>query len=577
MMELHHAKKTYVPRPGPMSVLLNRLHQIAWSWKSGSMFQDQHERPIDLLYCNIQELRERLEDAWQQRVKNLVGHRQTFAGIQWTSSYLTTCDFHKHAAEDQALLRTSLNGTFFTADRTKHRSDTPDIRCKFCGKDDSQVHRHWTCTALALTRTVSPDQALMISEMQPCIAAHGWMPEPPSLRKFQSCLLSTPEAYASHQWPCVLPKVVHAFTDGSCLNPTCKLSRVASWGVVISDEEFNTFWPLSCGMVPGWTQTALRGEIWAAISACEFGLQSGRPVHIWTDNDLVYKRLRQFTSQPCFFKPNQKDADLWRKLYNVVHLIGAHNVGTTKVCSHQQINLAVDAFEEWVFRGNSEADLLAESVFISNTTFSTLHSKLVDEIAQIRILRNHVHRTIIQIGRKAVTAQPLPDGDKKHAARIRKEELAETDLSNLALESLTPKYLFDHAGETLQWLGTLTDRSETVKCVSWFQLYALYEYQTGLTGMRHVRQKKQWVSGAKDVKYVDFVRRTNYFSDWVQGILKLCSRPGKFLHLRPESSCLQFWTQCICLRIRTGVLNRADEILMMQQPKVNSVKALRNF
>ena len=45
----------------------------------------------------------------------------------------------------------------------------------------------------------------------------------------------------------------------------------------------------------------------------------------------------------------------------------------------------------------------------------------------------------------------------------------------------------------------------------------------------------------------------------------------KLLHLRPESNALFFWTQCLALRIRTGLLQQADEVPMEAQPNISKV------
>ena len=154
---------------------------------------------------------------------------------------------------------------------------------------------------------------------------------------------------------------------------------------------------------------------------------------------------------------------------------------------------------------------------------------------------------------------------------------AETDFSPLQVSDLPQKYQVDQAEQLLQWLGNLADPAEPVRSVSWFQIYALYGYQTGCKGVRHQTKKKKWIDGKNDVKYVDFVRRANYLSDWIQGVWKSNSRPCTLLHLRPESNCIQFWTQCVSLRIRFGALQLADDILLDSQKKINSVRALRNF
>ena len=136
MSELHRVGRTYVPRPGPMSVLLTRLHQIAWSWSEGAMFLDHLRRPIALLTCPTQEVRARLAAAWQNRTKNIAAQRKTFRGMQWSSPQLSTCGMQHLSAEEKALLRVCMNGTFFTADRRKHQDQ--DTTCSHCQAPDQR-------------------------------------------------------------------------------------------------------------------------------------------------------------------------------------------------------------------------------------------------------------------------------------------------------------------------------------------------------------------------------------------------------------------------------------------------------
>jgi ribonuclease HI len=91
-----------------------------------------------------------------------------------------------------------------------------------------------------------------------------------------------------------MPEVLYCFTDGACLAPACPVGKLASWGVILAFPDQETFWPVSSGLVPGWVQTALRGEIWAVISACTLAIATSKPLYLWTDNDLVFKRVKQF-------------------------------------------------------------------------------------------------------------------------------------------------------------------------------------------------------------------------------------------------------------------------------------------
>ena len=72
-----------------MSVLLNRLHQIAWSWTQGTEFLDHAMQVIDLRNCPIQELKGRLTEAWQMRIQGIASSRKTFQGMQWMNAPLT--------------------------------------------------------------------------------------------------------------------------------------------------------------------------------------------------------------------------------------------------------------------------------------------------------------------------------------------------------------------------------------------------------------------------------------------------------------------------------------------------------
>ena len=127
-----------------------------------------------------------------------------------------------------------------------------------------------------------------------------------------------------------MPDDLNCFTDGGCLTPACP----ASWGVILAGPQMENFWLISSGLVPGWIQTALRGEIWAVISAGTLALATCKKVSIWTDNDLVFERVKQFRHKERVIKPNQKHADPWSKLQQVVQPLGPQLVAITKVASH---------------------------------------------------------------------------------------------------------------------------------------------------------------------------------------------------------------------------------------------------
>jgi hypothetical protein len=295
LQELHAPWKSKQPPPGPCHVLLARIHQLGWAWRFNDVFVDHQGLPIKLLRCPIQELKTRLRDGWQKRVLGIIQARPTFEGAPYMSPQITTASMNKFPPEQQALLRTSLNGSFFTADHAPHQDPNASDLCKFCQRPDSQKHRHWECPYFSDCRQgLTTVQIDAIQQMPPVTHVHGWVPQPPTQREFQEMLLGIPDESTNFLSPPVRSDHVHAFTDGSCLDPTSDLTRLASWGVTIGSPQDEQFWPLANGLLPGYWQSTLRAETTAAIAACEFALSCNISITLWVDNDQVYKKVKRF-------------------------------------------------------------------------------------------------------------------------------------------------------------------------------------------------------------------------------------------------------------------------------------------
>jgi len=266
------------PPPGPCSVVLARLQSIAWQWSQGTWFRDHNRDWCNILRCPIQELRWRIIQGWQLRIMNIAEDRKTFQGLRHTSTYLTMSKFQNWLPDEQAILRKALNGSFFTADKTKHiEQGNQSSLCKFCQQEDSQFHRHWECPYMQPCRShLSNNQIQEMHNLFPCLSNHGWLPEPPSLQSFYRACQNLPDTSTEFLWPQHIPDQIHAFTDGGCLAPANTLCRLASWGCVIALNDYDNFHAISGGVVPGIIQTALRGEILAACSALELAFENSK-------------------------------------------------------------------------------------------------------------------------------------------------------------------------------------------------------------------------------------------------------------------------------------------------------------
>ena len=580
--ELHLPKRVVVPRPGPVSVLLARLHQIGWTWDHAVSFRDHWNECIELDTCPIQELRARLTQGWQQRIQGQVSERKTMQGMQWMSPLLTMPTMKTLDPESQALLRTSLNGTFFTADRQRHYTkfkDSPDAdACKFCGQKDSQLHRHWECPFFQHCRALSAEQIQTIVQMPPAVAAHGWMPEPPSLRIFQQLCLQIPDEHDQFVDPPELPEMLECFTDGACLAPTSPVGRLASWGVVLGDPAKETFHPISNGLVPGWTQTSLRGEAWAAVSAMQYAITRDRPIRIWCDNDQVVSRIRRFQTKSCKIGPNSANADLWRRVQSLVVHLGP-NLQVVKISSHQDQSKAKDEGESWLFSGNEAADALAQHALFCHMAVFHAWQQLQHDVEAIHIMRNKVHASILSVAKEAVRNgskehQPV---DKQHQSRISAAQVQTVSFTSFPNAEFAATYDCPAGRQIAAWLLTLEDERQPVRAISWFQLNILHEYQTGSKGVKYNKSKKQWEDGKQQTKAFDFVNRTRGFSSWIQGVARDKAIDCTPVHLRPQSEVLDFWTMCIQIKMKTELVELADSVLRNSANRIKTVKSLRSL
>ena len=576
---LKHDPRLQAP-PGPYSVALNRVRQIGWEWERESVFTEHSGVEFDILQCSIQELRIRAVQGWQDRTKAILAHRKTMKGIVHTSPWLTMQGVQKLPIDKAALLKVSLNGTFFTSEHDLKQQKGGDGLCVYCKCPDSQIHRHWECKFFdSCRKDLTPEQIETIRTLDPAITAHGWIPEPPSLRCFQAAVAKIPNATSSNVWPPDIPELLQCFTDGGCLSPQNPMLRLAYWGVVISSRDYQTFLPVANGLVPGVVQTALRGEIIAATKACELAISLGKPIVLWVDNALVFKRVRAYQSKHHRFPPNQKDRDLWENLHDTVRLVGTQLQSVMKIYSHQNSQGALDDFETWAFQGNAAADRTAESALQQFPELITLWSKAKQDIAMMLQLKQAIHKIIIDIGHQAVRSRPT----KKHpeltqrVPRITREAIVEVTF-NFAMPEVCPlRYRIPRLSEFLDWLRSLEDMRAEPRLISWFEFNILSEEDFSQVGFRYSKHNKRWALPESSAMHADFVRRSNYLASFLSGFCHMMGGKFKVLHIRPSTDVLAFWTQCVSVRWSDSSIGRAEALLREHQPTFHSVRDLRSL
>ena len=105
---------------------------------------------------------------------------------------------------------------------------------------------------------------------------------------------------------------------------------------------------------------------------------------------------------------------------------------------------------------------------------------------------------------------------------------------------------------------------------SWFQLSALFEHQTKKV-LAYKPSCKRYFLNLTQQK-ANFVKRTHTFSRWVQGVF---ANTCKVIHVRPNSSCIEFWKMCIP-RVKDVNFETAEHLLSQHQPVFAQVRDLRH-
>ena len=565
------------PMPGPCSVVLMRLYQIGWSLEYNTIFLDHQRRPVDF-FSSFQELAIRLQQGWQDRVLGISAIRKSFEGLNCMHPGISTQSILRLPPDEQSILRTCLNGTFFTANYVAKRDASHDGLCEFCKEaPDSQQHRHWECPYFASCRShLTDSQIAIISSLPASTRNHGWVPEPPTLRAFQKqCVEQTDHA---DEFDSTLPCDEYAwfFTDGGCRVPSSNVHRLASWGVALGDPTTDQIAPLSCGMVPGIVQTTLRAEIWAMISACRYAAKLTVPCSFCIDNDLVFTRVCKFRDKDCWFKSNQKDSDLWASLYEAIRCIRPRIDVIVKVVSHQELNDNMPWEEQWCIRGNNAADSLATFAVFREPKTWKLWQQVNAELSELQVFRVAIQQTLIEVGKKAVKnkksyaaeAPPQP-------ARLNREDISEAE--PLALPEFIPlRWRFQKLAEFVDWWNGNFDRQAPIRLVSWFQLAILHAHD-GHAPFAYQSSAKRWYQGPSPDRCGDFVKRGNHLSKVVRGLYGISQKSCRVLHIRPASETLQFWTQCLAIRILPSRLELADDLLKESQEVYRTVRSLRGL
>lgn len=218
---------------GPCHNVFVWFNKLGWEWISPETALDQNRDPINFLDCRIQELKQRLIEAWQLHVFDTVERlRVTMQGLYHMSAENTTSQIEAWPADKAGLLRCALNGTQFTNDALTHSKADTD-RCPFCDQKDSLYHRHAECKHFESERGDILTQLAQVEGFQhPVVIHHGWIPKNPYKRQIKHILLTKIQQQAfQYELPQKFDSdinILDLFTDGSAIYPTNGTLRIAT-------------------------------------------------------------------------------------------------------------------------------------------------------------------------------------------------------------------------------------------------------------------------------------------------------------------------------------------------------------
>ena len=541
-------------KPGPGGVLLTRLEAIGWKYVSNFAFLDIHQLPIDIMQSPIQEIKFRLQRAWQQHVGSTVCGRKGFDGMQLVDVPLSGIDSANFSRDSKGTLVALQNGTFCTNDFLCKIHVAENDLCKFCQAPDSLSHRHWHCPATSESRhRLDWDIRVIGPGLPACTRDRGWIIEPQEVRDFKASLFDIqstvfePQALPESHLPGL---TIDLFTDGTSVSPEQPMARLAAWGVILAPTtpEGSGF-PIAAGGVPGFWQTVGRAEILAVLGALYIALLNRRPCRVWCDNQYVVDTVRHIQNCSISITNCMCDHDLWTVAVGLIRQ-NPHEISIIKIGSHQDSEIAED-WQAWAFKFNDMADnLAAETIASLPQVVRDNQQRALIAIHRQTRLRQQLHEHYARVAMLSVTtASPKTDSPPDNVIPHDTIVLDFSRIAEVAHTSAPSNLRFPGWMTCLQWMRGLTtlNTHTPIVYVSWYELLWLFQLQTGKRGVHSISRHNNWALDNCRIEY-DAIRNAHQLSRWLTHLTQLAYPTWKPIHAKPSNSIFQNWMMCVAMR-----------------------------
>ena len=567
---------------------MSRLHLLNWRWEGNGFVTDHQKLLLHLVDSPIQVVHQRLAHAWGTRVGNNLSARAEFQGL---ADVDVACSTHTQISFTQAelgLLRVAMNGSFYTRDKQFSSGKVSSKQCPWCEQEDSVHHRTWECSHFHNERNKIDAPLRHYLQSQPdCTRLHGWFTESAADVHFRRALCDIPDTTARFDQVSSLPDMMHLFTDGSAIAPQSRHLRVASWAVCLADLPLMEFPPVAMGGVPGLTQTVLRAETTAAISAFKFALSHQKPFFIWTDCQVVFDRIQAMVQNDNFGIPGrQKDHDLWNELQSLVFrgCRGGLFQRVLKISSHQDHQGFSDLVDQWAISGNEAADRAASWArnILPPVVMQAHHRLQVECTTRYRACRA-LHQLFVDIGNRVI-GQKNALRAQEEAAWDRIAEALPIEAEVVSFQSLAPGIPEpeEHTlGEGFQllydWLLALTgEQGAEPLWLTSYQLLAHFQMSMNHLGFHYCRKNKVYepLTARRPRKDFDFIRSAGWFCAMVKCFARLVGANLNVQPRMPHGSIFRCWQRCILLPASPNTFQRVHR--MFHQRGTIAVKSVHS-
>ena len=335
---------------GPLHTLAQVLEIFGWTWDADLVL---HAEGFDFVFERLHQslLRLLFEQAWDKFVCQQVRVRKDFADL---------CSIDRSASfnvitqntGDAELLATIQDGTFFTGNHlAKFAADCSGF-CLICDEEDDLTHRCLRCPRYEEVRQRHIPCVRRWSEFGPSFNLHGLVPRNQFLDDWYRYFWQIPNTieFRFHPSPA---KLYDLFTDGSC--STVSGFRFAAWAVVLPEQDRI----VAQGCLAGLIQTINRAEVQAVLAALRWKLHTHCAIRLWTDSTYVLTNM-QHLRRSLQVPEHWNNKDLWQEMLQLIYAIDWRTCSLHKVAAHLDPAQTQSPYEDWLLRGNRQADSAAK-------------------------------------------------------------------------------------------------------------------------------------------------------------------------------------------------------------------------